>query len=305
MYYLFSRKFSLFIQLIFVSLLIGSSVFSQSVTQPDQKASPTPQQSPSPSVEHSFFKNILRDQRAIWTAPFAAEKNDVRWIMPLAATSAVLFATDRHTAGELAEPGDHHARLEVSKDISELGSLYATAGIAGAFYVVGRGTNNPRARETGILGLEALIDTGIVTSAIKVGSQRPRPTVDDASGEFYDKGSSFPSGHSASIWSLATVVSCEYGRHRPLVQVAAYGAATAVSVARYTGQNHFLSDVVIGSAIGFGVGRYVYRTHHDPTLDTEDSSSKSQRTHSRWIPVASPTYSRSARVYGLKSQWIF
>ena len=304
MYHLFARRFFLAIQFVLISFLLASPGLAQSVT-PDPQPSPTPQPSPGSSLERRFVKNVLRDQRAIWTAPFATQKSEVRWIAPLAISSAVLFATDRHTAGELAEPGDHHSRLNLSKDISKGGAFYTTTGIASAFYLVGRGSHNRRARETGLLGLEALIDEAIVTSAIKAASQRPRPTVDDASGEFYDKGSSFPSGHAASVWSLATVIAHEYGRHRPLVQVATYGAATAVSLARFTGQNHFLSDVLIGSAIGYGIGRYVYRTNHDPTLDTENATSKPQHNHSRLIPAASPGYSRSARVYGVRLEWTF
>jgi hypothetical protein len=32
-----------------------------------------------------------------------------------------------------------------------------------------------------------------------------------------------------------------------------------VSVSRYTARDHFLSDALVGSVIGFGIGRYVYR----------------------------------------------
>jgi membrane-associated phospholipid phosphatase len=195
--------------------------------------------------------------------------------------------------------------LNLSADVSKAGAFYTTTSIAGAFYLLGRESHNRRARETGLLGFEALIAEGIVTSTLKVATQRPRPTIDDASGEFFDKGSSFPSGHAASAWSLATVLAYEYGRHRPLIQVAAYGAATAVSLARFTGQNHFLSDVLIGSAIGYGIGRYVYRTNHDPTLDNDNATSNPQSNHSRLIPVTCPEYSRSARAYGLRMEWIF
>src|ERR1044072_4823379 len=65
--------------------------------------------------------------------------------------------------------------------------------------------------------------------------------------EFFDGGNSFPSGHSTQAWAVATVIANEY-HDRRMVQVAAYGAATAVSVARFTGQKHYLSDVVAGSA---------------------------------------------------------
>jgi membrane-associated phospholipid phosphatase len=40
--------------------------------------------------------------------------------------------------------------------------------------------------------------------------------------------------------------------------------AAGVSVARVTSRNHFPSDVVVGSAIGYLIGGYVYRRHSDP-----------------------------------------
>lgn len=265
-------------------------------------AQPTPQVKPSPSLERRFFTNILRDQRAIWTSPFKMERGDVRWIAPLGLSTAVLLATDRHSAGEL---GDNQTRLRISRDISWGGAFYTTSGIAATFYLLGRTTKNERARETGLLTAEALIDGGIVSTALKTISQRPRPRIDDASGEFFDRGNSFPSGHAISAWSLATVVAYEYGQHRPLVRVAAYGLATAVSVSRYTGRNHFLSDVLVGSAIGYGVGRYVYRTHHDPSLDVDDGKTQSVGTHSKLLPLASPLLHPASRSYGLAVAWNF
>jgi membrane-associated phospholipid phosphatase len=63
------------------------------------------------------------------------------------------------------------------------------------------------------------------------------------------------------------VVAYEY-HDKPLVAFGAYGLATVVSLSRFTGQNHYLSDIAIGSAIGFGIGRFVYRRYHDPNIDS-------------------------------------
>ncbi|MDT4953265.1 MAG: hypothetical protein QOJ02_1403 [Acidobacteriota bacterium] len=266
---------------------------------------PTPQAKPSPSLERGFFINILRDERAIWTSPFHIGRGDAKWIAPFGLSTALLIATDRRSAGEMAEGGDHQTRLRISRDISRAGDFYTTGGIAATFYLVGRTTKNARARETGLLGMEALINGGIVSSALKAISQRPRPRVDDASGEFFDRGNSFPSGHSTSVWSLATIIAYEYGHHRPLVRFGAYGLATAVGLSRYTGRNHFLSDVLVGSAIGYGIGRYVYQTHHDPSLDTGDGETKNKGARSKLIPSTSPLFSRASRSYGLALAWNF
>ena len=83
-----------------------------------------------------------------------------------------------------------------------------------------------------------------------------------------------------------------------LVQISAYGLAAAVSVSRYTGRNHFLSDVLVGSAIGYGIGRYVYRTHHNASMDDSDNSAGLAHKHSKLWPLVAPRYAPSARVYG-------
>jgi membrane-associated phospholipid phosphatase len=216
-----------------------------------------------------------------------------------------LIATDRRSAGELAENGDNQTRLRISRDISRGGSIYATGGFAATFYLIGRATNNARARETGLLSAEALINSGIVVLSLKTATQRPRPRVDDAHGEFFDGGNTFPSGHSSSAWSVATVIAYEYGQRRLLVRFGAYGLATAVSLSRYTGQAHFLSDVLVGSAIGYGIGRYVYRTHHDPALDSGAGETKGRGTRSKLIPLTAPLFSRASRTYGLALAWNF
>jgi hypothetical protein len=267
---------------------------------PAPQASPTPRTKSSPTPESEFVRNVLRDQRAIWTSPFHLSRADSRWLLPVGLSTVALVATDRHTAGAI-DDDDH---LNVSHDISFIGSTYGVAGIAATFYVVGRASHNARARETGLLGGEALIDGGIVSLALKTVSQRPRPRVDDASGEFFDRGNSFPSGHAIAAWSLASVVAEEY-HDRPLARFGAYGLAAAVSVARYTGRNHFLSDALVGSAIGYGIGRYVYRTHHDPSIGAGGAGATSHERSKLLPQQVAPTYDRRARDYGLTLAWSF
>jgi hypothetical protein len=258
-----------------------------------------------PSLEKKFIVNILDDQRAIWTSPFHWRGSDAKWLGPLGVSTMTLIATDRRTSGELVEHGDNPNRLRISRYISQLGSTYSTAGFVGVLYLTGCATHNNHLRETGLLSAEALIDSGIVVTALKTASQRQRPAVDHSSGEFFDGGSSFPSGHAISAWSLATVIAQEYGHHRPLVQVGAYGLATAVSLSRYTGRNHFLSDVLVGSAIGYGIGRYVYHEHHDTALDARNEKQSNDLVRSRLFPRIVPLYYPRAHVYGGMLAWSF
>ena len=84
-------------------------------------------------------------------------------------------------------------------------------------------------------------------------------------GEFFDGGASFPSGHAIEVWSLASVISYEYG-HTKIAPIIACSLASVVSVARYAGQQHFVSDIVAGGAMGWFIGRYVWKTHQDHAI---------------------------------------
>src|SRR5256714_5211679 len=281
--------------------LIGTSVLalmlgiSLSVTA--QTPSPTPVASPTPTLEHEFIKNVMRDQKAIWTAPFHLHQRDGRWLAPIGLGAAALIATDQQTGDEMAELT---SQLNASRIVSYAGSAYGVAAVAGAFYVAGRAGHNPRARETGVLGAEALVDSAIVVTALKEITQRTRPSGGRSRSDFFDGGSSFPSGHSIEAWSLATVIAHEYRGHLA-VQIAAYGIASAVSVARFTGEKHYLSDVLVGSAMGYGIGRYVYHAHHRKHSDSGDEEA-SQGPSRAW-PVIAPQYNRHARDYSVAVAW--
>ena len=214
-------------------------------------------------------------------------------MIPAGIGTMALFTTDRITGDEIAE-FDHLSTA--SRILSYPGSTYGVAAAATSFYLIGRRKHDERARETGILIAEGAIDSVIVVRALQVTTQRGRPKTGRERSEFFDGGSSFPSGHSAQAWSMATIIANEYHDNRA-VQIAAYGIAAAVSVARFTGGKHYISDVVVGSALGYGIGKYVYSAHHREGGQSDDSAS-------RW-PAISPEFSRGARQYGIALTWRF
>jgi hypothetical protein len=97
------------------------------------------------------------------------------------------------------------------------------------------------------------------------------------------------------------VIANEYSDHR-LVQVAAYGLATAVSISRYTGRNHFLSDVLVGSALGYGIGRYVYKKHHIRDVAGPNDPQTVPSTTTGSSLFVTPLYSRASNTYGISAR---
>lgn len=61
---------------------------------------------------------------------------------------------------------------------------------------------------------------------------------------------SFPSGHTATAFMTATMLSKEYGDRSAWISVGAYTTATATGLMRMANNKHWLSDVMVGAGIG-------------------------------------------------------
>jgi membrane-associated phospholipid phosphatase len=76
----------------------------------------------------------------------------------------------------------------------------------------------------------------------------------------YGKYDSFPGGHSITAFSLATVLAMQY-QTTVWVPILAYAAATGVALSRMTEGRHWLSDCLVGSVLGYVIGRMVVTNH--------------------------------------------
>jgi len=205
-----------------------------------------------------FAVNVLLDQKDIWTSPFHINGENAKWWIFAGVGTAALLAADHPVSQALPFSG---TSVKAGNNISRIGQWYTVFPAAGALYGLGLVTDNQKLKETGILSLEALADADITVNVIKYVARRQRPGDGDHGGHFEKGGSSFPSGHSTQAWALASVIADEYG-NRKWVPVLAYTYATTVCVTRVLAQQHFTSDVFVGGAIGFFIGRYVVRTQH-------------------------------------------
>ncbi|HWX54660.1 MAG TPA: capsule assembly Wzi family protein [Verrucomicrobiae bacterium] len=206
----------------------------------------------------SVFLNLPKDQVAIWTSPFHAHIRDLTWLVPLGTTSGLLLGSDTHN---MARERSNALAISRSSNVSNFG-LGTILAVPAVMYVAGQVNGNSQQRETGLLAGEAVVDSLIVNETLKIATGRARPTATGGDGSFFTSSrvnSSFPSTHAMLSWTAASVIAHEYPG--PLTQVLAYGAATAVSISRVTARQHFPSDVVIGSALGWLIGRQVYRAH--------------------------------------------
>ena len=240
-----------------------------------------------------LLSNVWLDQKAIWTSPFHMRRDsDAKWWAAFGALTVGAVLTDRRTT-HIFE--NSKGQVSWSNNISHLGAIYTLLPEVAGFYTAGAALNNQKARETGVLGGEALLDTLIVMEVLKTAAGRNRPNNPDKPGYFFQGGASFPSGHAMQSWALASVISYEY-RDRKWVPWVAYGLSSVVSAARFGARQHYASDLIAGGAMGFFMGRYVVNTHE----------AHAGHHHGAITPILQPatrTYGLSLSLGGGGSSW--
>jgi hypothetical protein len=158
----------------------------------------------------------------------------------------------------VARPTDHRLERWVersgeSRSYTPIGSLigneWLQGGAAVATYVIGVVQDSPQIAHIGGDLLRAQVLNGILTTGVKLAATRPRPN---------GGGRSFPSGHSSATFASATVLADHYGWK---VGVPAYTVAGFIGWTRIRDRQHWLSDVVFGSALGIAAGHCVALGH--------------------------------------------
>ena len=207
-----------------------------------------------------LLRRFAGDQSAIWSSLFRLRKNDAIWALPALAATGTLFASDSWLSKQV--PAGEIAR---SRSFSNYGA-FSLAGAAGGMFLLGKMTHNDHAAETGFMASEAALNAAAVDYALKSLFQRQRPYDGTGAGHFFAGGGSFPSEHAAVSWAVAGVIAHEYPG--TLTKLISYSLASAVTVARVTGKEHFSSDTVVGGALGYFIAQQVYRRHRDPEIST-------------------------------------
>jgi membrane-associated phospholipid phosphatase len=269
-----------------VLLLAISAVCQESPNSEPTRASTAQQTPDAPSStkqkqQNSFghgIKTVARtigqDEWHLISAPFRIDSvgftdktpfinKTLFWDSVVVGATGVLIANDESVAQQV--PYSWH---QPGVDISNA-CTYTTAAAAGGIYLTGLFTHDEHAQRTGILAAEATIDSFLLYGSMKLIFNRDRPYTSPHEGNFFAgnfSGGSFPSGHAALSWTLASVVAHEYPKWP--VELAMYGLATTVATTRVTGGQHFPSDVFVGSTLGYLVGRYVANKDKHPQAQT-------------------------------------
>ena len=214
-----------------------------------------------PFLDRDYWKGYLLRPIDIVTAPARWDTQD--WITAglVAGLGVGLYVVEEDIRDWLQ---DHRSDTadRASSFLEPFGSIYLLPGL-GAGYLAGYLMDNRKAEESALLGLQSLVLASAAVHGLKRLSGRARPgdglghDAFDGPQGFGSGGAqlSFPSGHTIAAFSVATVIASEYDN--PIVQAAAYSLAAGVGWSRMYDDQHWATDVLVGAALGYGIGKVV------------------------------------------------
>ncbi len=214
-------------------------------------------------------------------SPSRITEGQAYFLMAASGLTASLYYYDGDIDKKFRPLKDEHHWLEVaSPHVTELGDYYAYSFLllSGAYSLISK---NHKLLHTTVLASQSALSAGIWARVGKTltGRMRPGATYGDkvynsdhwfgpfAEFNKSERGTrgigaydSFPSGHTAAAFSIATVFAGRYS-DRKWVKWIAYGLASTVAVTRMVEHEHWASDLIPGALIGYGCGRQVLHNY--------------------------------------------
>ncbi len=206
------------------------------------------------------------------------EINPVPVVVGSLAVTVGLLVSDQQTYDAISSWKDKSAAVRsISPVVTQLGSGVFSLGLFGGLWIYSSCAHDDSALEAGKLGLESFVLAGIAVQVLKQVFGRERPTAATRPGGTFHgpfsyfsetrgdhKGwthfDAFPSGHTATAFAAATILSDIY--QTAAVTYGSYALATAVGISRITEDTHWASDVFVGALVGYYSAKLVEMLNH-------------------------------------------
>jgi membrane-associated phospholipid phosphatase len=204
------------------------------------------------------FENLGRMTVQDWGHGAGALGNSSAWQYALIGTGAVLGSAvlDRRVSRFVDRHSGSHA-METADSLGKglpVGALFG-AGLAAL------SEQDKRLSNTGLAAVQAGATGLLANVGIKYAVGRARPVDELGPGDFEPfkrSDASFPSNHATVMWAAVTPFAREYDA--PWL----YGLAALTNVGRIASREHWLSDTVASSLLGFAIGDFFWEQRRKP-----------------------------------------
>jgi membrane-associated phospholipid phosphatase len=238
-------------------------------------------------VEPRTLPQVVRDTAPVKAVERAAtdsaaavrEAVHTNWLQAGAVAASVVLASsalDRR----VFDSAQNHASNRWVKGAISVGDAIPLLALGGAGLLALDGSNPVRQRTAFAAG-EAGATAFVAATGLKYALGRSRPETGEGSHSFHgfntdDRHNSFPSRHAAVAWAVATPFAAEYGSYWP------YAAAAITTLGRAASREHWLSDSIGGSVLGYGLGRVFWQSAQARHKDAPRLMLSTQGVAFRW-----------------------
>lgn len=203
-------------------------------------AAPPPDETTDRPIQQ-FFQNLGRDMVAL-------PSRDTAILIGSGVVGGLVFHPVDDNLREWADGKEPSGYTPIGRS---LGDGWVQGGAALGTYGIGLFAEHPMMTHIGSDLIRAQALNAVLTRGLKFASQRRRPSGGHES---------LPSGHASASFASAAVLDSHFG---PRVGIPAYAVAGFIGWTRVRDNAHWLTDVVVGAAIGAAVGRTVTAGHRD------------------------------------------
>ncbi len=212
---------------------------------------------------NSDAKTFAKNSVNYFSAPFQFKSKDIVRLSVVGAGTALLFGVD-HLNRDFQKI-DNRFFSSVMKIDSYYGTVWMLGLISGSLYAGGILSGKDEVREAGLMVFEAGLFSGITTTVLKIAFGRERPYVSGDKFKFHpfsfggNKFYSLPSGHATLSFAISSVLASKFDDK--FIKVLIYTPAVLTALARVYNNQHWFSDVFLGSTIGYFSGVYIVNLH--------------------------------------------
>lgn len=243
-----------------VLIILNFSLFNNTQCQIQDK----------PSTHYSFTNDankFFSTSLDVLNAPFNYEIRDWNILSTIFVTSLASISLD-----DKIKENIQHTKSNTLNDITAYGEKFGNPIYSGILsvliYTGGIAFKDNYIKDTGQILAEALLLNGLYSTVFKVVFGRARPFVGDGKLDFdffafrfEPNENSFPSGHTSTAFTFATVLSERF--NNIYASIFLYSMASLTVYQRIYDNKHWFSDTLLGAALGTFIGLKVVRLYEE------------------------------------------
>jgi membrane-associated phospholipid phosphatase len=207
------------------------------------------------------FVDTATDYGPYWTSPFRWQEKEWGIFWTIMGVTGALILIDQPLFKSV-DPKNFESINTPLNAFHEFGQWQYTAMVVGGTYISSYILQDVQLARASRIATKSLLFQSLVNQGLKNIIYRTK-----VEGKPYDfrllppawelpSSGAFPSGHASNMWSVLSSFALAY-KDDPIIPSLCYGSAMIGSVLLVTKRSHWISDIVLGAALGYYSAEYM------------------------------------------------